>query len=262
MASKRSPPRVVKTTSTRVGHLPHAPIVEALLDIRVVRRPELKLADLEPMQAALGEAYPNRQTRHTMVGKFDFSNADGPPNPIERREDGYLFRSVGDLPRVVQVQLDGFTFSWLKPYQTWERLRDEARATWRHYVRVATPSQVTRVALRYVNRMELPRDQVHDFGDWVLTRPEIATGLHAGVSEFFMRVVTPLAPRRFAAVIQTIDTSAAVGPLPLIFDIDVFQEGLFAPDGEDMWTTLESLRGEKNRIFFGSITPRARSLFE
>lgn len=44
--------------------------------------------------------------------------------------DGFLLSSSDKL-RIVQARLDGFTFSRLAPYETWERLRDEAKSAWR-----------------------------------------------------------------------------------------------------------------------------------
>ena len=76
------------------------------------------------------------------VPEVSQSSAGGP--------DGYLFTSV-DGRQVVQARLDGFTFSRLKPYDKWESLRDEARELWQHYVQIASPETVTRVALRYIN---------------------------------------------------------------------------------------------------------------
>ena len=50
--------------------------------------------------------------------------------------------------------------------------------------------------------------------------------------------------------------------LPLILDIDVFVEGKsFAADGDEVWEQLDQLRDFKNRIFFGSLTPKALELF-
>jgi uncharacterized protein (TIGR04255 family) len=60
---------------------------------------------------------------------------------------------------------------------------------------------------------------------------------------------------------QTIEEVTAAKKLPLIFDIDVFQAGLFDAKSDEIWTILEGLRNLKNDIFFKSLTDKAKDLF-
>jgi len=50
--------------------------------------------------------------------------------------------------------------------------------------------------------------------------------------------------------------------LPWILDIDVFRVAVFNPQDQAMWESFEHLRILKNDIFFKSITPKARELFQ
>jgi uncharacterized protein (TIGR04255 family) len=172
-----------------------------------------------------------------------------------------LFAST-DGRQVVQARLDGFTFSRLKPYDKWESLRDEARELWLQYVRFASPEAITRIALRYINRIEIPLP-IRDFKEYILTTPEIAPDLPQGLDSFFMRLVIP-DPKGQAVVIvtETVEpVDEANKRLPLIFDIDVFRAVAFNVRDNVMWETFESLHDLKNEIFFKSITPKAKELF-
>ena len=83
-------------------------------------------------------------------------------------------------------------------------LRDDAKQLWLHYVDLARPVSVARIALRYINRIEIPLP-FEDYKEYVLTIPEIAPGIPQGLAHFFMRLEIPY-PEQFMAIItQTID---------------------------------------------------------
>jgi uncharacterized protein (TIGR04255 family) len=247
-----------------VIHFPNAPITEALIDIRVKLPPQTDLAKLAVFHDAIKQRYPAKQERVSWRGHIEVkaspvaqvsqSAAGGP--------DGYLFTSV-DGRQVVQARLDGFTFSRLKPYDKWESLRDEARELWQHYIRIASPETVTRIALRYINRIEIPLP-IRDFKEYILTTPEIAPDLPQGLGSFFMRLVIPDAQTQAVAVVtETVEPiEESSNRLPLIFDIDVFRMAAFDVTGKALWETLDQLHDLKNDIFFKSITPKAKELFQ
>ena len=108
-------------------HLPNAPITEAVLDIQVQLPASIRLGQLEAMHRDrdIRDRYPNRRTRKRVEVnvKLEGEVPIATPAPTE---DGYLFLSR-DGKRMVQARLDGFSFNQLKPYGTWETLRDEAK---------------------------------------------------------------------------------------------------------------------------------------
>jgi uncharacterized protein (TIGR04255 family) len=245
---------------TEPTHLPKAPITEALLDIRVKLPPHTDLVRLATLQELLKDRYPSRRERVLWQSDFHIT-----PGTIEMaaptgETTGYLFTSL-DGKQIVQARLDGFTLNRLAPYKDWASLRDEARDLWRHYVRIASPSSITRAALRYINRLELPLP-LRDFKEYILTTPEVAPGLPQGLATFFMRLVIPVPTRQAVAIVtQTCESLADMGSvLPLIFDIDVFREAAFDVEADEVWDTFETLHELKNEIFFKSITDKTKEL--
>jgi uncharacterized protein (TIGR04255 family) len=240
----------------------NAPITEALLDIRVKLPAHIDLARIATFQDAVKGRYPARRERVLWQSQFQMQEGDLKISPPTGGAHGYLFASP-DETQMVQVRLDGFTFNKLKPYDTWEALRDEARELWQHYIEIASPEVITRVALRYINRIEIPLP-IRDFKDYILTTPEIAPDLPQALASLFMRLVIPV-PRMqaIAVVTQAFDPPPETSEvLPLIFDIDVFREAIFDINSEEVWEILEKLRELKNEIFFKSITDRAKGLFQ
>lgn len=70
------------------------------------------------------------------------------------------------------------------------------------------------------------------------------------------------ASQSFAVVLETIDNPTSDGSrLPVILDIDAFRNVSTAGDLSRAWKDLEGLCHLKNRVFFDSLTDRARELF-
>jgi uncharacterized protein (TIGR04255 family) len=240
-------------------HLANAPIAEAVLDIQVRLPSNIRLTHLEAMHRDIRDRYPNRRTRHRLEINIKLEGEAKTGSPTE---DGYLFQSR-DGKRIVQARLDGFTFNKLKPYDDWNALREEARELWGRYVDIARPEAAHRIALRYINRIELPLP-IHDFKDFVRTAPDIAPGIPQAVQNFFLRLEIPYSNGALAIVTETVQppedpTSATT--LPLILDIDVIRAEGFAPPFTGVWEKFEELRNMKNDIFFSTITTRAEELF-
>ena len=242
-------------------HLPKAPITEALIDIRA-RLPEATdLDQLTPFRDQVRSDYPTCRERQQWSGQLQFKGSEPPVvRAGSGRPDGYLLTSA-DGCQVVQARLDGFTFSRLKPYQTWTDLRDSARSLWQSYCQVAKPEQATRIAVRYINRLELPVP-FKDFRDWVLTTPDVAPGLPQELAGFFFRLHIPFEkPHGFVNLIQALEPGEYTEHVPLIFDIDAFRPLQLDPSDDEIWRQMDDLRIIKNQVFFSSITDKLKELY-
>jgi uncharacterized protein (TIGR04255 family) len=239
--------------------LSKAPIIEALIDIRVKMKEDLLVEQFNSIYDSISGQYPDKKERHKWEGKLEFKRGETPISTTTETIDGYIFTSV-DKKQILQTRLDGFTFSRLKPYETWEHLRNEAQGLWKKY-KEATSPEITRVALRYINKMEIPLP-IMDFSDYLTAAPIVPEGLPQGVSSFLTRIVIH-EPKIDASAIITQALEQIVNPniLPLILDIDVFKQKSEGISEEDAWETLEKLRHFKNKIFFKSITEKAKELF-
>jgi uncharacterized protein (TIGR04255 family) len=237
----------------------NAPATEALIDLEVDAPPGLSLVVFEQFARQIGSEYPERHERMAVSGSIVMGPAKDLAVQSSGRPDGLLLRSADGL-QVVQVRFGGFTFSRLKPYQTWEALRSEARRLWTLYTAVARPLRVTRVGVRYVNRIAL-RLPV-DLDEYISTAPRIAAALPQSLRGLFMRLVIPF-PRHEATCIvtQLLEEIDADGRLPYVFDIDAFRPVMLPADAEDAWTVADELRAVKNEVFFASLTPRALEMF-
>lgn len=246
---------------TQWEHLPRAPIVEALLDIRVKFSSPPSHEQLAALHGTVAHDYPISEKLVRWESEIQF-RADPPPEFAVRSGPlGFIFRSA-DRKRAVQMREDGFTINWLRPYRTWGDLRAAAEATWELYRGRLNPTTIVRLAVRYINRIELPLPFA-DFREFVRTAPDVAPELPQGLSALFFRVEIPEPAKRFSAIITEAmepltETSTQ---LPLIFDIDVVDQRSIEASSPLIWDSFELMREYKNEIFFRSMTDRALGLF-
>jgi uncharacterized protein (TIGR04255 family) len=248
------------TAGSNWTRFPKAPIKEAVLDLRAELPPTVRLDRLSTFQERIRERYPQKRERKHWEATLGF-NEGGLQTPVSKGGiDGFLFSSSDGL-NTVQARLDGFTFNRLHPYDRWETFRDEAKGLWEHYLQVATPTAVKRLALRYINRLELPLP-FKDFKEYILTTPEISPALPQGLKTFFMRLEIPHESYQAVAIItETMEAPSSTLRLPVILDIDVIRETTVSPSSSEIWQVFEQLRDFKNEIFFNSITEKAKELF-
>lgn len=241
--------------------LPHAPLTEALIDFGVSTEFPIDLDALSHFGERIANRYPVRTVMHAIRSEFALTSTGVVPRPggTSTTQNGYRFQSA-DATQVVQARTDGIAISRLRPYRDWVSLMAEARDVWEAYSEATGVPSVSRLALRYINRIEIPLPFA-DFKEYFLTIPEVATGIPQGLAAFFMQLTIPFEQIGAIAIInQTIDVSADPRErLPVIFDIEVNRMGRV--EGAGLWSMLESLRTAKNQIFFGSLTPKCLELF-
>ncbi len=248
---------------TEPEHLSRAPIVEAALSINTILPDSVNQETLASFQERLGGRYPTKEVRMVWSGQVEMKPADTPQiTTTSGGPTGYIFRST-DNKQAVQALRQGFTFSRFKPYQDWDTFSREARDLWSRYATLAKPEKVTRIGLRYINRLDLPLP-FNDFKEYLLTVPEIAPGLPQGLASFFFRVVIPVdKAEAFAIITETIvEGEESKGVVPVILDIDVFRTGTFPIVADKLWPVFDRLRELKNDLFFKTLTDKGKDLFK
>lgn len=239
---------------------PNPPITEGLIDIRVQLPGEVSLADLEKLHEKIKDSYPEKRSRKMWEGTLELKDEKEPLKTAHFEVDGYHFRS-SDGRQVVQYRLDGFTFSRLRPYTKWENVFSEARRLWEVYRTSTKPVLVSRLAVRYINSIEVPL-KAFDYDDYLTAAPRIAPGLPPLLQDFFTRVVVPFPDRGAVAIIMQ-TPSGKEDPVNsgIILDIDVFAQVNLSPEDGRIYEILAVLREIKNEVFFGSISERTKELF-
>src|SRR6266542_1700118 len=165
-----------------------APLTEALLDIRVRLPDDVAVTDLAAAHEAVQERYPHREGVRHIRSQLVGSGGEILSTSASQTLTGYRFLDR-DRRQIFQARLDGFTFNRLEPYEHWTLFRDEARRLWDVYVAAARPLAVARIALRYINRFNIPLGA--ELKDYFRTVPEIAPDLPQVLTGFLMQLEIP-----------------------------------------------------------------------
>ncbi|MGI8554548.1 MAG: TIGR04255 family protein [Dehalococcoidia bacterium] len=245
------------------------PLTEAVIDLRVELPEGTHVEDLRGLHARLSDTYGAPQEMYENVATIEFR--PGGSAPLARTAHarrGFRFDRA-DARRVMQARLDGFSYSAIAPYEEWETFRGEAKNLWELYRNAYHPIHVTRVAVRYINRIDIPLHAANSNGalqlkDYFSTYPQVADGLaHNTMAGFIMQIHVPQPD-----IDSTLLVNQAVVPPPhpgvfsVVLDLDLFREVQWDPtDDETVWGFLDILRVRKNDAFEASITDNTRELF-
>ena len=243
-------------------HLEHAPIVEALIDMRVSLQPGFEASTFRQLLEMLKETYPVAEEIHAVALRGALNiNASTLNQEIADQIIGFRLKNE-EGTRLVQFRLDGFTFNHLKPYSDWDAFYNEAWHNWELYLKFAGPIEVTRIALRYINKAELP------FGEklktYVKNHPSLDKAIPAELAAFLLHAQVKLTGSEdtVATVVQYTEPTTPKHGIVYVLDIDASKTGNFIPtDAETFKNYFDELRGFKNEIFFNTVTPKAIDLW-
>ncbi len=245
----------------RQRYLNKAPIVEAIIDFRVKLPPGYNVKNLLSLQKKISKDYPKVEESHVFESGIRFKDKKIEQILKDEGLRGYFFKSP-DGKNIAQFRQDGFTYSRLNPYTDWGTVLAQAKALWQLYVKATTPELITRLATRYINRMDLPLPMTN-FRQYLTAPPTIPKKLPQALSQFLTRL-TMHDPQLdlVANVTQALEKSSKPFHIAVILDIDVFREKDFGFTESEIWPTFEQLHDFKNRIFFDNIQEETARLFE
>jgi uncharacterized protein (TIGR04255 family) len=246
----------------RSRHYDHAPIAEAIIDIRCALPPAVSLDDLA--RVVDDETFTDRQNSMAVEQSYQVG-PEGVTGEMIDRQIGYVFRRA-DGRRIVHPRFDGFGFSWLEPYETWEAFSAEAEGHWLRYRTVVAPVRAHRLGVRYVNRIDVPSQSI-EIQDYLRLGVDVPAYLPQSVTSYFMQVTIPLVDFNcFATITSSILPPRDENSTSLLLDVDTWQVGdiELTTDTEALGVreNLETLRGAKNYVFESCITDATRGLID
>lgn len=240
-------------------HLRKAPIVEAVIDLQVsdigvpTKRLKVDVEGYPRVDEIRGYEIGVNMDEDGSISHQDRSHVHG----YRYAKDGYL----------LQFRRNGYTLSKLEPYDRWETFEEEARKHWKLFKQVAETdvSQVTRIAVRYINKLLVPESDRLHIQSYLKNAPETPDeDEFPFVDHFFSRMVIPLGEDIRAIVISTMEDTRIEKDnrvVPFVLDIDVFKDVSENDLNEELvWGTLGQMRDHKNKIFFSVMSEKAIGL--
>ena len=241
--------------------LARPPIVEALVDLRA--SVPVAPAMFNALAAELSNEFPIKEERHDFKAKLEIK--DG--KVVLPRADASAFGGVRvatkDRSIYAQFRPDGFTLNNMNAYIGGDQLIDKAMTLWELFAERTAPRVVSRAALRYTNRLELPLESGGNFTKFLTAPPRLPQGAPRLVSQFLSRIVGHDEEREATAVvIQQLKEQQSGPPIVITIDVDVFRTGDFPVNPVALRGILSSLRMLKNETFFSLLTEETVSFYE
>lgn len=236
--------------------LNNPPIEEALIDVRVRARPDVTSEQLQAIFDSVADQLPKKEALRTMRARIRLESTQ---ELVQRSssDNGWLFKSADDLI-LLQCRLDGMTLNRLRPYSGFVDLFERFRAYWQVYRDVARPQLVTRLALRYINRFQVPAEGV--VADYLKYAPGQLS------SDLFTTGFTQTTTHAYRDWNGRVNLTTALAPslhdsaTSMIVDIDAYCEDGFAD--KDLEECFQRLHSAKNEIFFAVVGDRALESFK
>jgi uncharacterized protein (TIGR04255 family) len=237
---------------------PNAPIVEAIFDVKVSNTIIVNPSTFEQFAKLELKEFPISNKRQNVNVRID--NTQG-PGQIGKTTNllGYIFSNIQGN-RKVQFRLDGYSFNMLRPYSNWEDFSKSAFNHLQKYISVAKPLAITRIGLRYINRIDLPSEN-QAFKNYIKYLPTVPAELPNKFEKYFLQMQIPSDDGLSKAVISQTFQPDQNGRIPFIIDIDVFQEDRIKAS-DSLIERFNNLRNLKNKIFEDLVTDDCKQLFK
>jgi len=246
--------------------LANPPITEATLEIRFNPNKNITVENLLKFAESLKAKYPKQEP--ILIQSFEIKFSD--QNTQQRRDInsqavGYRLTNPQGNQTIIAA-IDKLAISTLAPYKPWPELRDILNKLFTDYLTYASQTEITRLGMRYINKVHLPLEDNFDFQKYLTVFQPLPkyNGLPNVVSKFESMVTIPLSDIDCISNIRQVLLEPEKNEisdqelLPFILDIDVIRvETLKISQSDEIWESFDKMREKKNAIFFGTFNDPA-----
>lgn len=239
------------------------PITEAVIDATFEGK--LPPSLLEKQAHRLARHYPTIEQKYDIEFELAPVSDAEPPKPVSRIEKSGFKLTTSDQVDVVLLSAGGIGTSRLAPYCGWEPFRDLARRNYDLCKEISGVRRCTRVATRYINRLDIPVEgrQRFDEAEYIRIGPRLPRNDMLGLNGYLVTVEAALPEIRCGLRIASASVPPAIlDHASILLDIDLYRTDTLPQRDDDLWEIFETLHVHKNRIFEECITDRARELFD
>jgi len=249
-----------KAVSTPFPQYKRPPILEAVIGITFAQALDDKT--LARADERLGKHYPAHEDLHNASVSVNLNIGDDRRVLTSAADSTVLHghkRMSPGMDELVILMPNSFTVSQLAPYRGWADFVARFERDFHAYVGRQKARQISRIGLRYINRVDIPIS-----GDIVLHEeylnffPRVPDALGA-IAGYGMQVAFGAESiGGFSTLRSAPVESPTLGHASFMLDIDVYKTSELPMHEAPLCALLEQMRLEKNRIFEACITPRAR----
>jgi len=234
------------------------PLVEAVCEFRLTRDTHWDLTIPGLFYEGVKEVFPHREQRSVQELQI-IQEPQGFRQELRVSERVLLFSPDRNL--LVQIGPRLLVVNALKPYPTWQGFKPCIEMAWKKLQEIVDIQGLERIGLRYINRIELPKEEVvklSDYFDFYLT---IGPRLPQVMGSFIAGAEFPYKEGRDRCRVQLTPESNSGEKRALLLDIDYFLAKPRAVGVSEALQWVEEAHTQVEEIFEGCITDRLRELF-
>ena len=244
------------------------PIEEALCEFHFQPGPVWDLTVPGKLHMQLGTEYAGKPQEQKSI-ETEIQVQDGQPPSVQQREGLSRVRLLTkDEKRIVSVGRDVMSVHMLRPYQGatpqepggWEEFQSRISTALSAYWTVAQPVSVSRIGIRYINKIVIPQRTVR-LEDYFRSSLPKVSGLPQQVGGFLIRVEYAHSEDVRLVLTQGL-TEAPADHVAVMLDLDVTWNGTEPVKQDGAMQKATKLRDLERTAFEALITDQARELFD
>lgn len=245
--------------STRQYEKP--PITEAVIELRFTQRATADQLTKFVRQVKTQYPYSQKDYDVSINVEVHAENTD-PSTEIQQKYVGNRV-STEDGADLIIIQPDKIAAVRHPPYLGWDDLLEKAITSYRIMKKITGFRQLSRLGVRYINRIDIPANgrEKFDTSEYVKLEPVVPAEIPTLFS--FSTEIRGDLPQISGAVVVRSSTvqSPLIDHFSVNLDIDVMRTNKLSQKDEGWSADLEELRVAKDSIFEAFITDKSRELF-
>jgi uncharacterized protein (TIGR04255 family) len=240
------------------------PIVEAVCEFRFAPGQAWNLTVPGLFYEKIKDSYPGEPQQQNLIAA-EVLAGQLPANPefaLRSSLNKLLFQSA-NATRLVGIGPDTLSIHSLRPYQGWDEFKQNIDQAFQVYLDVVKPIGVTRIALRYINQIDIPSNEEIKLNDYFTVYPQLPEeGVPSRMSAFSTRLELIYPDTPIKLVLNLSDAVPPPGQIVIILDLEIFQEWVEKSlHLQEALSNLYVLKQREGQAFENLITDRTRELF-
>ncbi len=237
------------------------PVVEALCELFLIGSTWDDTV-LGSFYDKIKDQFPRKRQLQIYEAKVEFAGAGGTAAGVRQKQPRMQFLTEsGD--RLVQVAENLLVVNQLVPYPNFEKWEPLIYSMLSIYCELANPKAISRVGLRYINRVVIPQPAIH-MEDYFTVYPQLPKGMGDVHGAFMVHVELPFVEKDHV-VLVTFGTTPTQKEQEIAYLLDLYDTTPMSNTTlsvEQLAAHVKIAHENIETAFEGSITDRLREVFE
>lgn len=234
------------------------PIEEAVVEFRFALESESDLTIPGKLHEHpnIKRQYPGRPRTQKLLEPVIPAGSD---QPVVR--EGVRVQLVNDNGnRLISLGLNVLSVNVLRPYDGWDQFQPRVETALRAYTDVAQPTGISRIGVRYINKIIVPRNDIK-IEDYIQYHLPAGSGLPTQLVGFWNRIEYKY-DEFVKLLFNQVKVEAPEGQTAFVLDLDVYWEATEAISLDSIMKIVDDLHKREGEAFEAIITDATRELFD